>query len=139
MAQILIIDDDGLFRSMLSATLVHFGHTVVEAENGAAGLKVFQRAQPDLIITDLVMPEMEGFEVLMNFKKHNPRPKIMVMSGGVGGQTVDFLEIATRLGASGVLAKPFSTDALMKAIDALLPAERTSPGHPVTQAGVAGG
>jgi CheY-like chemotaxis protein len=127
MAQILIIDDDGLFRSMLSATLVHLGHTVVEAGNGAEGLRLFQRSDPDLIITDLVMPEMEGFEVLMNFKKHKPRAKIMVMSGGVRGPAVDFLEIATRLGAASVLAKPFSTDALIKAIDALLPAEKTSP------------
>jgi CheY-like chemotaxis protein len=127
MAQILIIDDDGLFRSMLGATLVHFGHDVVEAANGAQGLDLYQRAQPDLIITDLVMPQMEGFEVLMNFKKHHPRAKIIVMSGGVRGQTVDFLEMATRLGASGVLAKPFSTDVLIKAIDALLPAEKPSP------------
>jgi CheY-like chemotaxis protein len=127
MAQILIIDDDGLFRSMLSATLVHLGHSVVEAGNGAEGLKLFQRTKLDLIITDLVMPEMEGFEVLMNFKKHDPRPKIMVMSGGVGGTNVDFLEIAKRLGASSVLAKPFSTDALIKAIDALLPPVKTSP------------
>jgi CheY-like chemotaxis protein len=127
MAQILIIDDDALFRSMLSATLVHFGHTVIEADNGAEGLKLFQRSKPDLIITDLVMPEMEGFEVLMNFKKHNPRAKIMVMSGGVRGKTADFLEIATRLGASGVLAKPFSTEALIRSIDALLAAEKTPP------------
>jgi len=127
MAQILIIDDDKLFRFMLSATLVHLGHTVIEAGGGAEGLKLFQETKPDLIITDLVMPEMEGFEVLMNFNKHNPRPKIMVMSGGVAGTSVDLLEIATRLGASSVLAKPFSTDALIKALDALLPPGKTSP------------
>jgi CheY-like chemotaxis protein len=77
-----------------------------------------------LIITDLVMPEMDGFEVLMNFKQHNPRAKIMVMSGGVRGKTVDVLEIATRLGASGVLAKPFTTDSLSKAIEGLLPLDK---------------
>jgi CheY-like chemotaxis protein len=127
MGQILVIDDDGLFRSMLSATLVHFGHTVIEAANGAEGLKLFQRLTPDLTITDLVMPEMEGLEVLMYFKRHSPFSKIMVMSGGVRGTAVDFLEIATRLGASRVLAKPFSTDALMNAINALLPADDSSP------------
>jgi CheY-like chemotaxis protein len=121
MAHILIIDDDGLFRSMLGATLLQFGHTVAEAGNGAEGLKLCQRTKPDLIITDLVMPEMDGFEVLMNFARHTPRAKILVMSGGVRGKTVDFLEIATRLGASGVLAKPFTTDSLSKAIDGLLP------------------
>ncbi len=119
MAQILIIDDDELFRSMLGATLVQFGHSVLEAGNGAEGLDLFRRTKPDLIITDLVMPKMEGFEVLIYFRKHHPR-------GGVRGQTVDFLEMATRLGASGVLAKPFSTDVLIKAIDALLPAEKVS-------------
>jgi CheY-like chemotaxis protein len=127
MAQILDIDDDALFRSMLGATLVHFGHTVFEAGNGVEGLKLFQRIKADLIITGLVMPEMEGFELLMNFKKQSPRAKIMVMSGGVRVKTVDFLEIAKRLDASSVLAKPLSTDALIKAIDALLPAEKTSP------------
>jgi CheY-like chemotaxis protein len=126
MAQILIIDDDELFRSMLGATLVQFGHSVLEAGNGAEGLDLFRRTKPDLIITDLVMPKMEGFEVLIYFRKHHPRAKIIVMSGGVRGQTVDFLEMATRLGASGVLAKPFSTDVLIKAIDALLPAEKVS-------------
>jgi CheY-like chemotaxis protein len=120
MAQILIIDDDTMFRSMLSATLGHFGHSVVEAGNGAEGLKLFQLTRPDLIITDLVMPEMEGFEVLISLNKQDPRAKILVMSGGVRGQTLDFLDIATRLGASGVLAKPFSTDTLMKAVDALV-------------------
>jgi CheY-like chemotaxis protein len=121
MAHILIIDDDELFRTMLGATLVHLGHTVAEAGNGAEGFKLFQRTNPDLVITDLVMPEMEGFEVLMNFKKYDPSAKIMVMSGGLQGTTLDFLEIATRLGASGVLAKPFSAEALFGAIAALLP------------------
>ncbi len=127
MAQILIIDDDGLFRSMLTATLLHLGHEVVEAGNGAEGIKLFHRTQPDVIITDLVMPEMEGFEVLMNFKKQSPRAKIIVMSGGLRGNPLELLDIATRLGASGVLAKPFSIDALIAAIDALLPTETSSP------------
>ena len=131
MAQILIIDDDELFRTMLNATLVHFGHSVVEAGNGAEGLDLFQRTSPDLVITDLVMPEMEGFELLMKFKKHHPHAKLMVMSGGVRGQTADFLEMARRLGALGVLAKPFSADVLIKAIDALLPADKTSPSQTV--------
>jgi CheY-like chemotaxis protein len=90
------------------------------------GLKLSRRTKLDLIITDLVMPEMEGFEVLMNVKNNDPPAKIIVMSGGVRGMTVDFLEIARRLGAAGVLAKPFSTDALVTAIDALLPAENGS-------------
>jgi CheY-like chemotaxis protein len=126
MAQILIIDDDELFRSMLSATLVHFGHSVLEAGNGTEGLRICQRTRPDLIITDLVMPEMEGFEVVMNLRKHDACAKILVMSGGVRGKTVEFLEIAIRLGASGMLAKPFSTDALISAIEALLPPGKTS-------------
>ena len=112
---------------MLAAALTHFGHTVVEAGNGAEGIKLFQQTNPDLIITDLVMPETEGFEVLMNLKKMSPCAKIMVMSGGVRGKTEDYLEIAMRLGASDVLAKPFSTDALLRAVDALLPAEDASP------------
>jgi YesN/AraC family two-component response regulator len=129
MAKLLIIDDDELFRSMLSATLVHFGHTVVEASNGADGIKLIQCTEPDIIITDLVMPEMEGFEFLMKLKTHNSRAKIIVMSGGIRGLTLDFLEMATHFGAAGVLAKPFSTDALISAIDTLLPVEKRSSGR----------
>jgi CheY-like chemotaxis protein len=121
MAQILLIDDNDIFRSLLKETLIHFGHTVIEANNGREGLKMFTAAGADLIITDLVMPEIEGFEVLMELQKLRPLVKIIVVSGGVRGNSLDFLDIAKRLGASKVLAKPFTNDELMSTVNELLP------------------
>jgi DNA-binding response OmpR family regulator len=124
MAHILIIDDDRLFRTMLAETLTHFGHTVMQAANGKEGLKLAAGVKPQLLITDLVMPEMEGFELLMALQKHCLGVKIMVISGGgrgTVGSPVDYLEIAKNFGASKVLAKPFSSDTLLAAINELLP------------------
>ncbi len=114
---------------MLRHTLVHFGHTVIEACNGKEGLKLFadSAADSDLVITDLVMPETEGFEVLAQLRKKIPRVKIMVISGGVRSDTGTYLEMATRLGAGKVLAKPFSNQDLMLAVNELL-APATAPG-----------
>lgn len=107
---------------MLSATLAQFGHTVFEARDGKEGLTLFPLVHPELIITDLVMPEMEGIGVLLELKRRHAAAKVMVVSGGVRGNTVDVLDIAKRLGASKVLAKPFTSEALLAAVSELLPA-----------------
>lgn len=120
MSRILLIDDDDLVRKMLSLTLTHFGYTVIEARNGKEGLRLFQEINPDLLITDLVMPEKEGFEILMELRKHQSPVKVIVISGGVRGETATYLDIAKYLGAAKVLAKPFSNEALIAAVDELL-------------------
>lgn len=107
---------------MLRLMLEHAGHTVWEADDGKAGLKMFAHANADLVITDLVMPGTEGFEVLQALRKYLPRVKIIVISGGVRDNRELYLTMATRLGADQVLAKPFSNEALMNAVNALLPA-----------------
>ena len=126
MARILLIDDDDLVRGMLRKTLTHFGHTVIEARNGKEGLKLFSHADTDLVITDIVMPEVEGLEVLMTLRKKQPPVKIIAMSGGGRGSAEDYLRTAKIMGAGKVLAKPFSNEALMAAINELLPASEAS-------------
>lgn len=130
MAKILLIDDDDSVRTMLRLMLTQFGHTVIEARNGREGLNLFQDANADLVITDLVMPETEGFEVLTKLREKLPRVKIIVISGGVKGNVTNYLDMARRLGAGQVLAKPFSNNELMTAINELLPAAET-PAPPV--------
>ncbi len=132
MALILVVDDDQLFRTMLSETLVNLGHNVVQACNGTEGLKLYRRAGADLIITDIVMPEAEGFELLTELQKNRSRVKIIAMSGGGRGHKVDYLESARCLGAARVLAKPFTNDELLAAIQELLPsgATATEPKRP---------
>jgi CheY-like chemotaxis protein len=121
MARIVLIDDNDLFRSMLKEALIDVGHTVIDASNGKEGLKMFIAGGADLIITDLVMPEIEGFELMIELQKHGSRAKIIVVSGGVRGNAADFLDIAKRFGASKVFAKPFSHHELLAAINELVP------------------
>ncbi len=77
-------------------------------------------AGADLLITDIVMPEKEGFEVLMELKKAKPPVKIIAMSGGGRHSPTEVLHVARHLGASRILAKPFSNGELVAAIEALL-------------------
>jgi CheY-like chemotaxis protein len=122
MARILLIDDDHAVRTMLSLTLAHFGHTVIEAGNGREGLDLFKHANADLVITDIVMPEKEGLEVLIELReKHGPPVKVIAMSGGGRQKATDYLRLAKLMGAAKVLAKPFSNEALIAAINELLP------------------
>lgn len=123
MARILLIDDDNFVRDMLRHTLAHFGHTVIEARNGKEGLALIQSANADLLITDIVMPEMEGLELLMELRKRKPPIKIIAMSGGGRGNAADYLRTAKFMGAAKVLAKPFTNEALLAAINELLSGE----------------
>lgn len=120
MARILLIDDDDSVRTMLRLTLAKFGHPVVEARNGKEGLKLFAAVDFDLVITDLVMPETEGFEVLGALRKQIPRVKVLVITGGLRGSVVNFREMALHLGADRVLAKPFSNDEFIATVNELL-------------------
>ena len=121
MAQILLIDDDDALRTALRLALSHFGHIAIEAPNGKVGLNLFHDCGADLVITDIVMPEKEGLEVLMELRKQQPPVKIIAMSGG--GQhsaASNYLQIAKLMGAAKVLVKPFSNEDLIAAINELL-------------------
>ena len=120
MALILLIDDDDSLRTMLRLTLTDFGHTVIEARNGREGLALFPHACADLVITDIVMPESEGFEVLMTLRDKQPPVRIIAISGGGLQSPTDYLQMAKGMGAAKVLEKPFSNEALMAAIDEVL-------------------
>jgi len=120
MARILLIDDDDSVRTVLRLTLIHFGHTVIEARDGREGLALFAHADADLVITDIVMPEVEGLEVLMTLRERKPPVKIIAMSGGGRVSAADYLHAAKLMGAASVLSKPFSNQALMAAIDDVL-------------------
>lgn len=125
MARILLIDDDNSVRDMLRQTLTHFGHLVIEARNGKEGLAFLQSADADLLITDIVMPEMEGFELLMELRKRKLPMKIIAISGGGRGNAADYLRTAKFMGAAKVLAKPFTNEALLAAINELLSGDRS--------------
>jgi DNA-binding response OmpR family regulator len=121
MARILLIEDHNELRTMLRATLTAARHTVIEARDGNEGLALFRQGGADLVVTDIVMPEKEGFAVLMELRTVQPPVKVIAMSGGgASGSGADYLATATLLGAATVLPKPFRTEALLAAIDELL-------------------
>jgi CheY-like chemotaxis protein len=120
MARILLIDDDDQLRTLLRLMLTHFGHTVTEARNGVEGLKHFALDGTDLVITDLVMPEMEGIETILELRRREPQVKIIAMSGGGRNRGADYLRPAKAMGAAKTLTKPFSNETLIAAVNEVL-------------------
>lgn len=121
MKRILLVEDEDDLRRLLRLMLVKSGYTVVEARNGKEALAAVQPAEPfDLILTDLIMPEKEGIEIIGAFRNDFPDTKIIAMSGGGRANAVDYLKVAEIMGAHAVLAKPFSNETLIQTVsDAL--------------------
>ena len=118
---ILLVDDDEAVRSVLRRGLVRAGYEVREAGDGRAALKLLASAPADLVITDLVMPEMEGIEFILALRKTHPKLPVIAMSGG--GRAVgpdNYLKIARACGAMKILAKPFETEQLLTAMQELI-------------------
>jgi len=116
---ILLIDDEAPFRSVLKQVLSNAGYDVVEAANGAEGIRYFHEKPADMIITDIIMPEKEGIETIIELKKAYPEVKLIAMSGGGWyGTDIDF-DMAKKLGAIA-LDKPFALQELLDAVNELL-------------------
>lgn len=121
MARILVIDDDEFVRGLMARLLGRQGHTVTCAPDGAAGLEAFRQGRYDLIITDIIMPEMEGIEFIVNLREEDPEVPLMAISGGSDGTGPGApLHDARLLGADATLAKPFEVDILIDTVEALL-------------------
>lgn len=120
MTKILIIDDDTQFREMLHEMVKREGYIVFSALDGAEGLKSYYKEKPDLVITDIIMPEKEGLETILELKKDNKNLKIIAISGGGRSQPGDYLRTAKHFGADKSLAKPFSKDEILNSITEVL-------------------
>ena len=120
MARILVIDDDDSIRVALRKILEIEGHEVVDATNGVHGLRLYHQQPAALVITDILMPEKEGFEVIRELLRENPDVKIIAMSGNISRGGPDFLPQAGDMGASRTLPKPFSREDALKVVRAVL-------------------
>lgn len=120
MARVLIIDDEPMVRETVRAMLDSGGHDVIEAVNGRDGLEKMRADRADLVITDIIMPEMEGIEALLTLLTEFPGLKVIAISGGGRTGTHDFLGVAAKLGAAKTLQKPFTRAALLDAVQACL-------------------
>jgi DNA-binding response OmpR family regulator len=114
--RILVIDDDVDLAHSLKELLELEGALVDVAYNGNEG--VFQHIQSpyDLIITDIVMPVMDGLEVVMWVKENSPKTKLLVVSGGGYYDSKDYLIMAKELGADCVMQKPIDFERILKTV-----------------------
>ena len=113
---ILVVDDEKPIRKILNKLLVRGGYRIVEAANGREGLELFRERRPDIVITDIRMPEMGGLDLLMAIKKESPDACVAVMTG-YGSEEVAIQAI--RSGACNYFKKPFNTAEFMYAIGVL--------------------
>ncbi len=124
--RILLIDDEPMVCELVETMLSAAGHAVVVAANGRIGLEQLETSDIDLVLTDIIMPEVEGIEMVMTIRKRFPDKTIIAMSGGGRAGDMDFLAAARELGASAILRKPFTIKALNDAISEALAAKRSS-------------
>jgi CheY-like chemotaxis protein len=117
---LLLIEDDAQLRKLFALKLSRQGYRVLEARDGKEGVDLFIEAQPDLVITDLIMPEKEGIETIIEIKRSNPEAKIIAVSGGGRNHPDDYLEVAKALGADTTFSKPVHWPDLLKTIKELL-------------------
>lgn len=120
MASVLVVDDEPLIRETLRQILEHAGHEVTDVGNGKEALSALSGRTFDLVITDILMPEKEGIETIIEIKSQMPNLAIIAISGGDRAGAMDVLGIARRLGANQVLAKPFRGEQILNAVEAAL-------------------
>jgi two-component system, response regulator, stage 0 sporulation protein F len=111
MATILVIDDQEPIRALLRAVLEGDSHQVLEASNGRDGLELYGERSADLIITDMLMPEMNGLEMMFELTRRFLNVKVIAMSGDPGA-----LNVAKLLGAQQAFQKPLDMEELLSAV-----------------------
>ena len=114
MATILVIDDQEPIRVLLRIALEGAGHEVLEASNGRRGLAVYRASAADLIITDIVMPEVDGLEMMLELTRNFFNVKVIAISGGLEGEVP--LHVAKLLGARQTFQKPLDMETLLSAV-----------------------
>jgi CheY-like chemotaxis protein len=118
---ILLVDDDESVLKTIGPMLQDAGYRVIPVNTARAGLDHLQGNAVDLIITDIVMPEMEGIEFIRHLKGRFPEVPVVAISGGWRTSEIDFLAFAKKLGAHSVLEKPFGRKDLLEAVSKVLP------------------
>ncbi|GAA3915525.1 response regulator transcription factor [Litoribacillus peritrichatus] len=126
MAKILLVDDDPEFNSSLKQCLEFSGHDVITAFDGKQGLELFQQEQPDVLITDIIMPEIDGLELILKLATKTETNdyafpcKVIAISGGGRFAGDNYLDCADAIGVDAIIAKPLSLIELDNTIKSLL-------------------
>jgi two-component system response regulator (stage 0 sporulation protein F) len=120
MAKILVLDDEPSILLMIKKMLEKAGHEVEIALNGIEGTRLFEKNKPDLLITDIIMPEKEGLETILELRSKHPDLKIIAISGGGRIGPDGYLPGAKLLGANLVFQKPLDQKEFLNAVSLLL-------------------
>src|SRR5579883_3045979 len=116
---VLVIDEPTI-RQSLETLLEAYGYQVALARNGAQGLAAFRRIEPDLVLTDIVMPVQDGIETILSMRRERPDARIIAMSGRGSVGNTEYIDIAAQLGADAAVPKPLETGKLIAAVEALI-------------------
>lgn len=117
--RILVVDDDPAVRDSVAMVLESAGFLVDQAEQGATGMRLLRAHAPDLVITDILMPQKEGIETIREIRAVLPHTPIIAISGGTD-MGADYLKMAQTFGATEVLAKPFDPMVMLELVHRLL-------------------
>lgn len=118
--KILLVDDEAAIRKMIRVILGKDLYEIVEAANGLDAQVLLEKQKFDLIITDVIMPDCDGLELIMAVRRKLPDIKVIVISGGGRVRAGYYLDLAVKLGAAHVLEKPFDTATLRRSVQGLL-------------------
>ena len=121
-ARVLVVDDDEIIRALMAITLADEGYEVLEAEDGAAALRVASEQPPDLIVLDMNMPRLDGWGFVRQYRKQAARPAPIIISTAAGNAAY----CAEALQAAGAVGKPFELDAFCHAVAQHLTPERVA-------------
>lgn len=120
MARVLVIDDEDVVRDVVSDALREGGHQVMAVNHGKVGVAASSLAPFDLVITDILMPHMDGFDTIVALRERNPDVRILAISGGGDDDPAGYLRAARLLGAQRTLEKPFRIEELRQTVSDLL-------------------
>ena len=120
MANILLVEDQPVTARIIETMLAIAGHAVTWRENGVEAIAAFKASTPDIVITDIVMPEMDGIELIHTLRKMAYAVPIIAVSGGGPGSDFSSLEIARHVGADDAIRKPPSNEQLLSAVERCL-------------------
>lgn len=114
--RVLVVDDNPDMRASICVALERAGFETAVAGDGQRALALQNRQPADVLITDIYMPELDGLELIQQFKARFPRTQVIAMSGGGTVARANFLHVAAEIGAQAILHKPFATETLVKTV-----------------------
>lgn len=120
MPKVLIIDDEEDIRTVLKDMLGMSGYEVDTAEDGRKAKELYDKTEYDVVITDIIMPEQDGFEVILDYRSKNQIDRVIAISGGGRTSSEDYLNIASHFGVSSIFSKPPNYKDLIAKVDEIV-------------------